>query len=344
MSNSKPQQVCKPTVSDLYYVLGNLKARWERIGRSLKVPGHKLDAIKTDFRRCHRQMIEVFECWIKSNLEKDCNWSTIVKALNDIGQENLAMMVQEYTHDHLGVRFQHPHWLKKNFQVKCEVIEEAHLGQIEECLATCNCDYNCWYEIGCLLNLKAAVLDEIEKSDHVSDRLIKMVEKLRIKRCTWRELIFVLKELDLVRAAELIEELAEEQEIPKRDIEFEPEKRRANFKPEDERKECQDICNSLKLTPGETSDDEILDNLYANITEKKPNEAELKVIAKTLKRATEKTIERMGDLEVSAKEYEEDIKLAEKIRNKLMRELENKTKELANEQKKITFNKTAKKC
>ena len=89
--------VFKPTVSILYYLLGNLRSCWHAIGKHLKVSDSTLEAIKKDHQLCDRCMIEMLECWCLNG--RDCNWSAVVKALQRIGEEQLSRKVDHYTRE-----------------------------------------------------------------------------------------------------------------------------------------------------------------------------------------------------------------------------------------------------
>ena len=93
--NNKESQPSKPTVSTLYYLLGCVAHHWRALGVQLKFNDSELDGIEADHKRCSSRLIELFDLWIERS--PDCTWSTIVKALVDMGEKELARKVDHYT-------------------------------------------------------------------------------------------------------------------------------------------------------------------------------------------------------------------------------------------------------
>lgn len=71
--------ISKPTVKQLYYLLGNISHRWYAVGLQLKFDLVKLDKIKADFdfATSDRKLIEIFDLWIEQSMG---DWSTIIEA------------------------------------------------------------------------------------------------------------------------------------------------------------------------------------------------------------------------------------------------------------------------
>lgn len=215
------------TVSSLYYVLGKLSIRWDRIARELGIKEEKIGEIEAQFEMSWRRMIEVFEHWIISTPESECNWKTITDAIKNIDEEALAEKICNYIK---GETFR-DHWVSHDFYKNSKILEEKDLYGIVQSLTT-HLVYGHWYEIGCLLNLQKKELDEIEKkSKDESECTSSMIIKLINKMCTWKELVFILKEVNLTRAAEEVTEQAKKSGIPTENLTYEPEFRRDCFEP-----------------------------------------------------------------------------------------------------------------
>lgn len=315
MSNSKLlQQICEPTVSGLYYVLGNLRSDWKTIGHMLKVDSTKLDAIEKDFTSLSRKMIEVFEAWINYTSRAKCQWSTIVSVLERIDEEKLARRVEEFTHAETPQSGQDFNWLRKEHCGKLGTqIREGDEHSIMDCLKTVA---NKWYEIGCLLHLQKIDLDEIGsyyKGFQIC--LIKMLTKAgKVGECTWEGLKFILEELNLHRAAENLDELIKKKEICMVDVK--PKFRRMKHFISHKGEMYFEKIHKLLALSG-VSNEEMLKNLSKYLTERRPAQNETILIFNCLKKIAKIDIHNTERCEEIIKELKADMKFAQKITKKI---------------------------
>ena len=81
------------TVQDVYRELTRVSAEWERLGFLLKVPQHRLDAIKRDYRfvdDCYRIMLHA---WYDANVHP--SWDIVAWALDQMGQNGIAESIRK---------------------------------------------------------------------------------------------------------------------------------------------------------------------------------------------------------------------------------------------------------
>lgn len=79
-----PDQLPNVTVNSLYYLLGNLRHKWEDIGQQL-ISDHEVQAIKYDFRsvqyKSARCMIEMFDVWMTTSTcdSTETKWTRLLR-------------------------------------------------------------------------------------------------------------------------------------------------------------------------------------------------------------------------------------------------------------------------
>ena len=82
------------TVRNLYYLLGNISHKWRHIGVQLGIAYSEVEKIAKDFESSDRQLIELFGGWLDKSV--DCNWPTIIKALEKMKEITLAENISDY--------------------------------------------------------------------------------------------------------------------------------------------------------------------------------------------------------------------------------------------------------
>ena len=112
------------TVQDVYRELTRVSAEWEKLGFLLKVPQHRLNAIKRNHRfvdDCYRIMLHA---WYDANVHH--SWDTVTWALDQMGQNGIAESIRKkYT---LESELQkHPPCTQEDSNV-----QENHEEQMEE--------------------------------------------------------------------------------------------------------------------------------------------------------------------------------------------------------------------
>lgn len=214
-------QVLRPTVSSLYYLLGNLSHRWENIAEKLGISSDQVERIKADCAICNMRMIEVFDVWLSA--DEDCSWSKVIKVLNTM-DKNLAKKVHHYIRevgrieDTWQKRGFHCDWVKplKNLSYNRWWLEEeyclddvlAHSSMKRYILSCLSEEASKWYEIGIALQIPKYRLDEIGQHKLRGDdtrHLLKMIEAAIKASTTWRKLINALLEVGSGRAAHCVE-------------------------------------------------------------------------------------------------------------------------------------------
>ena len=81
------------TVQDVYRELTRVSAEWERLGFLLKVPQHRLNAIKRDYRfvdDCYRIMLHA---WYDADVHP--SWDIVTWALDQMGQNGIAESIRK---------------------------------------------------------------------------------------------------------------------------------------------------------------------------------------------------------------------------------------------------------
>lgn len=202
----------------------------------------ELEKIKADYEMasCDLHMIELFDLWIQRNT--DCNWSTVLKILRRMGENDLAGNISHYVQEIGRIESftlpeepdQRPNLkycrplaplkdycyedteLQKRYfdanKLDCEAIVNSGLElDIQKCLRP-RC--NNWYEIGTLMGLPKYILDDIrnkrpqiQSSLALSKMINALYEKLAFK-ATWRKLIDTLLDMNFITIAGTVEDLA----------------------------------------------------------------------------------------------------------------------------------------
>ena len=159
-------KVSTPTVSRLYYLLGNISYCWEMIALKLGISCHQVERIKADSVNCNMRMIEAFDVWLSADV--DCNWSKVIKVLNTLDQ-SLAEKVHHYIREVGRIegswqsRGFHCDWVKplKNLsydqwwlkETACQDDVLAH-SSIEGFVLSCLSKYaSKWYKLGIALQI-----------------------------------------------------------------------------------------------------------------------------------------------------------------------------------------------
>lgn len=361
----------KPTISTLFYLLGNLRAQWRAIGRKLGVPEHDLEAIKEDFPSCCRRcMIEMLATWCQ---RANCNWSALITALRNLDEGELADKIAHYTDERQRIRS----------AMTCELCYE-HVPVKKRCyddwwlqLSYCDLDTlisegdkiakfllgvaDRWYDIGICLGVRKNRLDAIEREyRNDEEKLSSMIRTLvKISTCKWGVLASTLQELNLISAAESVVCLAERtikdsEKLPAK-MSCMTEYRRRDFCSQHKitgnsryHEPCKKICIELQFSP-DVSD--VLDQV-AYLLESR-SRATREVMAGDLERrqtlelsSVHSTMLKIGDtcnehsecLEEHATELLEQLKRVQIMRSHLENEksqLEMKRKELVDSERQI---------
>ena len=212
-------EVPRPTVSSLYYLLGNLSHSWESIAEKLGISRYQVERINRDCANCNMRMIEAFDEWLKADV--DCNWSKVIEVLNTM-DESLAEKVRHYIRE--AGRIEHS-WQKQDIHCDCVKPLKSHNynqwwleetacqddvfahSSIEGFILSCLSKHaSKWYEIGIALQIPKDRLDSIKNSpDSDEKKLSKMIEIAIKDLFTWGNLINALLEEGLATAAKEVE-------------------------------------------------------------------------------------------------------------------------------------------
>lgn len=320
MSEVQSRKVApRPTITILYYLLGNLRARWNAIGKELGVSSSTLSAIKQNHTLCYRRMIEMLESWIM--LDKDCTWSAVVRALAEIGEKDLAGKVQHYTKELVRIEMSLPQDVCKRLvpmrqhsyenwcldMATCEAGDEIESEQrIVSCLKQAGAATK-WYVIGICLKISKYELDTIEDDYTINNpisKLYKMVVLLRKSRCKWEMLIKTLVDIDLNEAAESVKDLARKRGYAEASLKINfREFQRKDFISREHQLSIQDLRETLQI-PNDVSNEKIfeeLDEYYDRSAD------ELKKVVGNVATIEEKCSEFSKEIEEEVNELAEEL-------------------------------------
>lgn len=344
----------KPTVRTLYYLLGCIAHRWRALGVRLKLRDEDLHTINADHQSCSRRLIELFDLWMECF--PDCTWSTIVKALLDMGEEALARKVDHYTKELRRIEnrpvsshcrrlvpmkeFCYEDWALEKVYLDCDKLSRTsildHKREIFDHLLPRRTS---WYELGIVLGVPKAKLDEIKNQYRLEAvALIKMVEELIEKfsfECSWRMVIDALEAMNFNTVVRSVEDLA------KTKVKYEPayattslsEYRRSNFtlenlhlteepyKDQESQENIQIIRSILGLSPYYFSDEDIMTNLSEHLIIKNPSPDQLILITSVVKKIGELSSTHSKEIPKQAKRLNEEKQSVEKVMLQLKKQI-----------------------
>ena len=344
-------EVPRPTVSSLYYLLGNLSHSWESIAEKLGISRYQVERINRDCANCNMRMIEAFDEWLKADV--DCNWSKVIEVLNTM-DESLAEKVRHYIRE--AGRIEHS-WQKQDIHCDCVKPLKSHNynrwwleetacqddvfahSSIEGFILSCLSKHaSKWYEIGIALQIPKDRLDSIKNSpDSDEKKLSKMIEIAINDLFTWGNLINALLEEGLATAAKEVEtEVKSKMEdyvapylqwrpyVPYTRSDFTSQKEQQDKvyseNQEKIKKRRQEyylrLHKSLNLTDA-VSEDEIWLNFHKHIEERNPTFDDRKEIVNICKNLKDIEKERSEEIGLRVKALEERMHSARDARNKL---------------------------
>ncbi len=347
--------IVKPTVKQLYYLLGSIAYRWRSIGVALEFNHSKLEEIAADFETSSRRLIELFDAWIESTV--DCNWFDIIKALKKIDETALAESITHYTEELQRIEplpflkycksfpplkdycYEDQELKKQYFQT--DKLARASIAdcrtEIIECLMP---RHTKWYEMGIAMDIPKAKLDEIEKkykrSLGPSVTLMKMVEALIQRfsfKYTWKKIIDALLDMNFITVAKEMESLAlskcglseamtlKHKEYRRKDFTSQGKfGERGTCKEEEIQKCVKKIRDILNLPVLFVSDEDILDKLHQFICIRNPSETELKVVTHSVEKIGKLSSRDSRSIAEQAEKLKGDIKVNRKVIAKLLTE------------------------
>lgn len=113
-SSSSLQIYSTPTVSRLYYVLGEFIDRWRILGSHFKISEAKLNVIQKNHPdKSYRCMIEMLHILVRNSTA--CTWDTVEKVLKDMNETDLAGTIQHYTRELLRIELE-----QRNHNAQCK--------------------------------------------------------------------------------------------------------------------------------------------------------------------------------------------------------------------------------
>lgn len=225
----------------LFLLLTKISSRWPDIGEKLKCP-EEVEKIKYDLNTCNcdRQMIELLGRW---NLQSNCNWPAIIKALDELGEKVLSLNILHYIKeieriekvemiikkderieklgfnpyrmfapliDQCHEEIELTKWCFKRVKLVRGLIDDSR-SEVITCLQKINTR---WYEMGIIMGLPKPTLDAIEMQHkyNPSTALGKMISALidiQSYNCTWKLIIDALLEMNCEVVAKSVIELAQ---------------------------------------------------------------------------------------------------------------------------------------
>ena len=85
----------KPELKDVLRELyTKIADKWEDIGIFLSIIPGKLDAIKSSDSQSHNRLREMLKVWLQQ-VEPAPTWKAMVKAIRDVGNDNLASELEK---------------------------------------------------------------------------------------------------------------------------------------------------------------------------------------------------------------------------------------------------------
>ena len=282
--------VPRPTVSSLYYLLGNLSHSWESIAGKLGISSDQVERIERDRANCNTRMIEAFDVWLSADV--DCNWDKVIKVLNTM-DESLAEKVHHYIREVGKIEHSwqsrgfHCDWIKplKNLGYNRWWLEETfcqddvlahssiedYKAMVLRYLSACASK---WYEIGIALKISKSKLDHIQDNINADRQLSNMIEIAIKEEITLRKLINVLLEEGLATAADGIKREAMPYDVPpllKKEFPYKKSdfssKWRPDQKPDQTKKYYSQLREILKID-AECNDEDIWGNFDKHISAK----------------------------------------------------------------------------
>lgn len=353
-----------PTVSRLYYTLGELTSEWRDMGRRFKIPEAKLKQIAADNpRKSYRCMIEMLHYWVTNSDE--CTWETVEKILKDMDEKKLAEMVQHYIRE--MTRIQHRQrkqggLCKKLVPLKDQCYEDWWLKQVRfeddplsllhdptmktVDIARCLQERAAhWDELGIALEMSKGTLSRIDDDNESSTKKLQEMIQTWLEDDldhSWRKLINALSQLDCGEAAMEVEKTARKlkQEAKEKDTLYASslkvdslslnqetrELKRVDFKSRasESEKITKEKEQKLAATLSENSDNNIIEQLAVQVHKHNIEYADMMNIEQQRKEYTETLIQTSRKNRELAENYKETL-----------HELVNDQRELLNVKRKL---------
>ena len=317
-----------------------------------------MEKIAADFESSDRRLIELFDLWIERSV--DCNWFTVTEALFEMNERSLAVAVSCYIEEVTRInqiQFQkccvglaplkdscfNDEELKKMYFETDKLARESISGSrtdVIECLIPRSSK---WYEIGVMMGVPKAKLDEIEarhKSQGPSVLLIKMVDTLIEVfsfKCTWRKVIDGLLEMNFTTVAQSVTTVAlkkcglseatmtcklEHRDFTRGDfVSSCPVPSNSDAVNEEKiRKHFEKICGILCIPSLYVSDEDILERLYTFILSRDPSETELETVMKSVEGICQLASKQQRKVASQAEKLKIDLTKVENVRGQLNKE------------------------
>lgn len=335
----------QPTLKQLYYLLGGIAHLWRLLGAELKFASLELDNIEADFKRNDRCMIELFDHWIENSA--NCSWLTIIKALWNIDQKDTAERILHYSVETFRVEKHHckgfvplkhscyddEELQMKRFFVKDKLatteLTEKHRNEIIKCLMV-KCAK--WYQMGISMNVDKSRLDEIEANDgsDPSMALIRMVIVLIKFRCTWKEIIESLLDMNFKTVAKSIENLVPSKYRLSRNTSKLMKFKRNDFTSIDDVEEAHkdliqmhtDNIREILNIPNilYISNEDVRNKLYKYILIRNPSHADMEKIVKSIEEINRLLGGHSKSLVQKAEQLKNDLEAAKTVKSTLQKE------------------------
>ena len=328
-----------PTVSSLYYLLGNISHSWERIAKELGISSDQVERIKADCANCNMRMIEAFDVWLSADV--DCNWDKVIKVLNTM-DESLAAKVHHYIREVGRIEgswqsrgfdcdwvkplknLSYDQWWLKETCCQDDVLAHSSIEDCKKEVLDCLSDYTSkWYEIGIALKIPKNSLDQIKLHDlRDGDMryLSNMIDIAIKEQFTWRKLINALLEIELSRAAHCLEREAKTKYVLKNFFWNVFQKKdffsRSKKNTKQEEKYYSQLREILGLS-SEVSNDDIWDDFHRHILDKNLTLSDRKEVVNICKNIQNVCSEHSKEIELRVKDLEGRMNTAKEVVNNL---------------------------
>ena len=202
------QEPCGPTAME------GLSSHWHDIGASLKLPSQKLSQIEEEFAGNDRRLFEVISHCLSNN--KD--WETITDGVRKLNNPRYIEIINVYREEFWRIPVGPGHHYKQVLpkhgtcyeEVWLDRVEfepfplrytEVHENDLKDIFAVImeHCPTK-WHEIGLMLGISIVQLGIIDRDmPSTSRKASEMVAKCINNKCTWGDLIYVLKKLEFIQ-------------------------------------------------------------------------------------------------------------------------------------------------